>query len=180
MGFIICNIQPLEENRVGIRRVRRLALGGMRGCFARHLPQLAKENDGQWTLSADELIHLDDPGAGKAFGVFFELSSGSGSTRNLLQLIKVSGRTASLITEALFHFKVVGPAEPAGDASEESLVVSDWEHQTECYEQMRLEGGFLGGNWAWGEPPQPLGASVFKPGRGVEERSDAPAPRPIS
>ncbi len=180
MGFIICNIQPLEGNRLGIRRVRRLALGGMQGCFARHLPQLAKENDGQWTLTADELIHLDDPGAGEALGVFFEHSSGSGSTRNLLQLIRVSGRTASLITEALFHFKVVGPAETASDASEQSLVVSDWEHQTECYEQMRLEGGFLGGNRAWGEPPQPLGASVFKPGRGVKERSDAPAPRPIS
>jgi hypothetical protein len=45
---------------------------------------------------------------------------------------------------------------------------------------MRLEGGFLGGNWAWAEPPQPLGASVLKPGRGVGERSDAPAPRPTS
>jgi hypothetical protein len=180
MGFLICSIQPLEENRVRIQRERRLALGGMQGCFARHLPQLAKENDGQWTLTADELMHLDGLGTGNALGVFFEIPSRSGSARNLLQLIKVSGRTASLITEALFHFKVVGPAETASDASEQSLVVSGWEHQTECYEQMRLEGGFLGGNWAWGEPPQPLGASVFKPGRGVGERSDAPGPRPIS
>jgi len=162
MGFLICNIKPLELDRVEIRRVRRLALGGTQGCFARHLPQMPKNDDGQWTLSAQELIRLDDPQIGEGSGIFFEISSAS--SRSFLQLIKVSGRTASIITDALFHFKTVGSAEPEGDPSEGAFIVRGWKNQPECYEQMRLEGGFKGGNWAWVEPPQPLGASVVSPG----------------
>jgi hypothetical protein len=163
MGFLVCSIQPLEENRVRLKRIRGLALGGTQGCFARHLPGIARDEDGQWTLAAEELMRLDEPGTDNSLGVFFELASSCKSTRTLLRLIKVSGRTASLVTDAFFHFQVVGPAEPEGDPSDGNLIVQAWEHEKECYEQMRLEGGFKGGNWVWSEPPQPLGVSVLFP-----------------
>jgi hypothetical protein len=165
MGFLVCTIQLLEENRVRLKRIRRLALAGAQGCFARHLPGLARDENGQWSLAAEELMRLDEPDADNCSGVFFELSSSSKPTRSLLQLIKVSGRTASLVTDALFHFKVVGPAEAEGGPSDGSFIIQGREHQKECYEQLRLEGGFKGGNWAWSEPPQPLGASVLSPAR---------------
>jgi hypothetical protein len=170
MGFLICNIQPLEGNRVRLKRVRHLVLGGPQGCFARHLPGMTREEIGQWTLTAEELMCLDQPGVDDSSGVFFELASGSKPDRSLLQLIKVCGRTASLITDALFHFKAVGPAELEGDTSKGDFIVQDWHDQKHCYEQIRLEGGFAGGNWAWSEPPQTLGASAFFPDSGGGNR----------
>ena len=163
MGFLVCNIQPLEGNRVRLKRVRRLALGGPQGCFARHLPGMARNENGQWTLTAEELMRLDGLGVDDSSRVFFELASGSKPDRSLLQLIKVSGRTASLVTDALFYFKALGPVELEGDSSHGDFIVQDWQDQKHCYEQIRLEGGVAGGNWAWSEPPQPLGASVFLP-----------------
>ena len=149
-----------------LKRVRQLSLGGSQGCFARHLPGMARDENGQWTLIAEELMRLDEPGIDDSQGVFFELASGSKADRSLLQLIKVSGRTASLITDVLFHFKVVGPAKLEAGTSHDDFIVQDWQDQKRCYEQIRLEGGFAGGNWAWSEPPQPLGASVFFPDSG--------------
>jgi hypothetical protein len=162
MGFLIYHIQPFEGDlpvRVTLHRLRPLVLGGAHGLFARQLPDLArKDDDGKWSLTARELLLLDDPDAKDTSGVFFTLASPT--QINLLQLIKVDGRTASLVTDALFHFKVVGkPEQDTG--STDSIVVSSWDQNTECYEQMRLEGGILGGNWAWGQPPQPVGAAVL-------------------
>jgi hypothetical protein len=169
MGFSVCNIQPLGGNRFRLKPVRRLALGGPQGCFARHLPGMARDENGQWTLTAEELMRLDEPGVDDSSGVFFELASGSKPDRSLLQLIKVSGRTASLVTDALFHFKAVGPVELEGDGSHGDFIVQDWQDQKQSYEQIRLEGGFAGGSWAWSEPPQPLGASVFLPPGGSRQ-----------
>jgi hypothetical protein len=131
---------------------------------------MARDENGQWTLTAGELMRLDEPGVDDSSGVFFELASSSRADSSLLQLIKVSGRTASLITDVLFHFKVVGPAKLEDGTSHDDFIVQDWQDQKHCYEQIRLEGGFAGGNWAWSEPPQPLGASVFFPDSGGGNR----------
>ena len=161
MGFFICNIQPLEANRLNLRRVRSLALGGMQGVLARHLPRMAKKDDGRWTLSAQDLLRLEGEAGDEKNGIFFDLASGKDSSVNLLQLIEASGRTASLITDAIFHFKVLPAAELETTAGVTGFVISDSRDRPESYEQMRLEGGFAGGNWAWVEPPQPLGATVL-------------------
>jgi hypothetical protein len=161
MGFIICKIEPLEnESRIRLRRTSRIALGGTKGCLARHLPNIERNEDGKWTLNAEELMRLEEPNAGPDTAIYFEHAPNASAKLAVLKLIKVSGRIASLVTDVLFHFKTIGAGERDGEGC---LVVPLSKQQPETYEQMRLDGGHRGGTWAWSEPPQALGASVLAP-----------------
>jgi hypothetical protein len=162
MGFLICSIHPVDESSpatssaVTIETIRPLALCGVSGLFAHHLPQLAGD-DNTWALSGDALLRLAEPDAAPSDVIIFDLAPKSQSSRALYRLVEVTGRTVSLITDALFRFKVLTPvAHQAGAPS-----FTGWEDGPERYEQLRLEGGTSGGNWAWGESPTAVCATVL-------------------
>ena len=162
MGFDIYRIEPLEPNRFTLHRLRSLPMGGVSGLLAKHLPAMAASNE-NWTLSAQEVLKLAGVDDTEGHGVFFDLSQTSADQVNLFELISVSGRTVSIITDALFHFKVAcvsrNRAEISGPNGE--ISVSDWHDKPTRFEQLRLEGGTRGGNWAWSEPPQGASATVL-------------------
>jgi len=162
MGFDIYRIQTLEENRFALHRVESLPMGGVKGLLAQHLPALAAQDE-KWSLSAAQVLGLAGVADPASHGIFFDLTAKSTDQVNLLELVNVSGRTVSLITDALFHFKVAcisrKPAEIRG--SEGEWIVKDWQASPNRFEQLRLEGGTRGGTWAWSQPPQSASATVL-------------------
>jgi len=152
MSFLICRIHRLDEQTLKVEKIRPLALGGASGLFARHLPQLAKE-DGTWSLPADILLRMAEPDAGASDAIIFDLTPQSRERKTLYRLVEVRGRTVSIITDALFHFKVLKPMENEGAAYSAD--------GPDRYEQLRLEGGVSGGNWEWGESPAAVCATVI-------------------
>ena len=160
MGFDIYQIQPLENNRIALHKLRPLILGGADGLFAQHLPMITGFGE-LWDLSAKEILNL----AGEndtSKGIFFNLTPKTTLEANLYCMERVSGRTMSMLTDAIFHFKVAcasrNRAEITGAGGE--LIVGDWSHNPVRLEQLRLEGGTRGGTWAWSEPPQGASATV--------------------
>jgi hypothetical protein len=162
MGFLIGHIQSLEDGRASIGPLRPLTLGGRQGLLARHLPAVAKNGDGNWSLTARELLRMEDTEIADDAHVLFELASGAGQ-KSLLCLVDVCGRTMSMVTDALFHFKVLARIESQAGGAPGHLVVKHWRDGAHRYEQMRLEGGLVGGTWAWSESPQAIGATVLHP-----------------
>ena len=167
MSFIVCQIQPLHDDCVGIHQVRSLALGGEQGLLARVLPGISRSNDGNWTLTVRELLMLDNPEIDDNATLLFDMTPHDSERKILLRMVDVCGRTMSLITDALFHFKVLTPVEAQEERSPGFFAVEKWEKGPDRYEQMRLEGGFVGGSWAWTEPPLALGATVLHPSLGA-------------
>ena len=165
MSFIIGQIQQLEDNRITIRRVSALALGSEKGLFARHLPDLAKSGDGNWSLTGQELLKLENPEVSDDVAIFFELPPRSGQRRTLFNLVDVYGSTKELSTDALFRFKVLEPIDPQPGSPVDFFTSKNWENGADRYEQMRLEGGVDGGKWSWSEPPQAIGATVLRPAK---------------
>ena len=160
MSFLIGSIHHLDEKSLVIKQLRPLALAGTSGLFARHLPQLAKE-DGTWTLSAEALMQMAEPNPGACDAIVFDLAPRSREPRTLYRLVEVSGRTASLVTDALFHFKVLKPLVAEGSAGADNLVFARCDEGPDRYEQLRLEGGASGGDWTWGESPTAVCATVL-------------------
>ena len=162
MGFIIYQIRPLEQNQIGLRRLRPLAFGGARGLFSKNLPTLIASGE-RWSLPAQALLNLAGIGDQESLGILFDLTPEKPDQLNLYQLISVSGRTASLITDALFHFKVACKGINVRDVTtpDEEFIVPDWRDSPDRYEQLRLEGGSRGGTWAWSEPPQSMNATIM-------------------
>jgi len=161
MGFDIYQIQPLENNRIALHRLRPLALGGADGLLARHIPMLVALSE-CWNLSAQDLLRLAGESDIATKGIFFDLTPKATNQANLFHLQSVAGRTMSMLTDALFHFKVAcatrNRSEITGSTGE--LIVGDWSQKPVRLEQLRLEGGTRGGTWAWSEPPQGASATV--------------------
>jgi hypothetical protein len=160
MGFLICRIHHLPASGVTIETRHPLALAGPRGLFARHLPELANE-DGTWSLSAEDLLKMAEPNATASDAILLELTPQSRDGRILYRLLELSGRTMSLITDALFRFKVLSPVTVGESAQATEPCFSGWIDGPERYEQLRLDGGVSGGQWAWGESPSPVCATVL-------------------
>ncbi|MDD5348684.1 MAG: hypothetical protein PHQ12_00605 [Chthoniobacteraceae bacterium] len=162
MGFEIYRIQPLEGGRFALHKTGLLPLGGSKGILARHLPALAALDE-QWSLAPAELLRWAGVAEAPSHGVFFNLTPGAAQQVNLFELVSVSGRTVSLLTDALFHFKVAcasrNRAEIEGENGE--WIVPDWRGNPARFEHLRLAGGTRGGSWAWSEPPQSASATVI-------------------
>jgi len=152
MGFLICRIHPLDGGSVTVETIRLLALSGKSGLFARYLPQLATE-DGTWTLSAEALMRLAEPNAAEFDAIVLDVTQRAGGRKTLFRLVDVSGRTVSLLTDALFRFKVLTSL-PTG-------AFTGWFDGSERFEQLRLDGGTVGGDWTWGESPAAVTATVL-------------------
>jgi len=162
MGFDIYRIQPLPENRFALHRVGPLEVGGPEGLLAQHLPALAARDE-NWELSPQQLLGwagVEDPAS---HGIFFDLTARSTDQVNLLELVNLQGRTVSIITDALFHFKVACASRKRAEIKgpDGEWIVGDWSHRPNRFEQLRLEGGTRGGTWAWSEPPQSASATVL-------------------
>ena len=161
MGFDIYQIQPLANNRFALHWLRPLALGGVDGLIAQHIPMLAALGE-CWNLSAQDMLRLAGESDISSKGIFFDLTPKATDQANLFHMLSVSGKTMSMLTDALFHFKVAcasrNRAEITGANGE--LIVSDWSQSPVRLEQLRLEGGTRGGTWAWSEPPQGASATV--------------------
>jgi len=157
MGFLICRIHPLDGGSVTIETIRPLALSGKSGLFARHLPLLATE-DGTWSLSAEALLRMAEPNAAESDAIVLDVTQRAGGRKTLFRLVDVSGRTVSLLTDALFRFKVL-TALPAGPPAEAAF--TGWFDGPERFEQLRLDGGTVGGDWTWGESPAAVTATVL-------------------
>ena len=148
MGFLTCSIQQNGSSGVTVVDLHPLVLSGTSGVFARHLPPLAGD-EGSWLLSSADLVRLCAPDT-DANAIVFDLAQKPAERLMLYRLVQVRGRTASLITDALFHFKVLKPEGREGfDPSELEV----WIEGPDRYEQLRLEGGTQGGTWLWGESP---------------------------
>jgi hypothetical protein len=176
MGFCIYDIQPLAGNRFALHFRQPLSLGGPHGLLARRLPMLAKNRE-QWSLAPEELLRwagLAIPESGDVLsapnrdipgipGVFFDLTPGDKTQVNLFALAGVSGRTASLLTDVLFHFKVAASSRNRAkmEGPEGEWIVPDWSASPDRFEPLRLTGGTRGGDWAWAEPPQAASATVL-------------------
>ena len=161
MGFDIYQIQPLENNRIALHWLRPLALGGADGLLAQHIPMLSALGE-YWSLSAQDMLRLAGENDIATKGVFFNLTPKATDQANLYHMTSVSGKTMSMLTDAIFHFKVAcasrNKAEITGANGE--LIVGDWSKRPVRLEQLRLEGGTRGGTWAWGEAPQGASATV--------------------
>ena len=149
MGFLSCSIQSNDSEEITLRDLRPIILSGSKGVFARHLPSLA-DDDGEWSLSAEELARFAVPD-GSAQSILFDLASNPSACQMLYRLVRVRGRTVSLITDALFHFKVLKPQSNARYEKSGKTEDADWMEGADRYEQLRLEGGKIGGTWLWGE-----------------------------
>jgi len=161
MGFEIYQIQPLANDRFALHWLRPLALGGTDGLLAQHIPMLAALGE-TWELSAQDMLRLAGEIDIASKGVFFNLTPKATDQANLFQMIRVSGKTMSMLTDAIFHFKVACASRNRGEITGENgeLIVEDWDTKPTRLEQLRLEGGTRGGNWAWSEPPQGASATV--------------------
>jgi len=141
--------------------LRPLALGGADGLFAQHLSMLTGFGE-LWDLSAQDILHLAGENDIASKGVFFNLTPKATDQANLFHMVRVSGKTMSMLTDALFHFRVAcasrNRAKITGANGE--LMVGDWNRSPVRLEQLRLEGGTRGGTWAWSEPPQGASATV--------------------
>jgi len=161
MGFEIYQIQPLANHRIALHRLRLLALGGANGLFAQHLPMITGFGE-LWELSAKEILHLAKENDVATKGIFFNLTPKATNEANLYYLDSVSGRTKSMLTDAIFQFQVAcanrNRSEITGANGE--LIVGDWSRKPVRLEQVRLEGGTRGGTWAWSEPPLGISAMV--------------------
>jgi hypothetical protein len=163
MGFLICRVHPLAADGVTVETVRHLALSGASGLFASHLPKLATD-DGTWSLTAEALLRLAEPSAHSSDAIAFELITRSRERKTFYRLVEVTGRTVSLVTDALFRFKVLKPLAAVASPSADSLVYpayTGWVDGPERYEQLRLEGGTVGGDWSWAESPAGVCATVL-------------------
>ena len=169
MGFLISRIHPLDGGSVTIETIRSLALSGKSGLFARNLPQLARD-DGEWSLSAEALLRMAEPNAAESDAIILDMTPRSGERKTLFRLVEVSGRTVSLITDALFRFKVLTPL--AADAG--SVGYAGWVDGPERFEQLRLDGGAAGGRWAWTESPAAVCATVLTKPETVHGRAADP------
>jgi hypothetical protein len=162
MGFYTCSIDSPAQSRVSLKPLAPLRLGGKTGLLARVLG--SKQETGQWILSAEKLLESSQATKGNA--LLFTPSPLGTPQSTIYQLVEIRGRTASLVTDALFHFKV--RTSLPGSAGE--LLVENWESGADHYEYLRLEGGWKGGSWAWSEPPQALSATVL----------NSPRPKPVN
>lgn len=162
MGFEIYHVQALEGDRFALRKTGTLALGGPEGLFARHLPALAAHQE-QWSVPPEELLRWAGVADPASHGVFFNLTPGSTEQANLLAMIRVSGRTVSLLTDALFHFKVACATRDRREIEgpQGEWTVPDWNGKPDRFEPLRLAGGTRGGAWAWSEPPNAASATVI-------------------
>ena len=109
MGFLISRIHPLDSGSVTIETIRRLALSGKSGLFARHLPQLAKE-DGTWSLSAEALIRMAEPDAAKFDAIVLEMRQRASERKILFRLVGVSGAHRIAAYGRTFSFQGAHPA----------------------------------------------------------------------
>ena len=162
MSFISYCVESLSPETVALRYPRRLALGGLNGFFAKSVSRFITQ-DGTWVLSAKDLLKLARADADPSEAIFFDLTPRSSEQVNLYVLVEVKGRTASIITDALFHFKVAcsGPKRKLQGSVPGELIVPKWHSNPDRYEQLRLEGGTRGGSWAWSEPPQSMSATIL-------------------
>lgn len=162
MGFDIYQMRPLQANRFALKRVRSLALGGKNGFFAKFLPSLAIAKD-QWELSSNAILDLEGGGELDSHRLFFDLTPNSTEKVNLMEVISISGRTVSMVTDAVFHFKVACADGKRADLTDPSqgLILPDWQDFPDRIEQLRLEGGTRGGTWAWSEVPQATTATIL-------------------
>jgi len=162
MGFDIYYLRSIASNRVALSRVRPMILGGRSGFFARFIPSLAIASD-QWDLPVQEILKLAEISEAESHRIFFDLTPHLPEKVNLLELVGISGRTVSLVTDAMFHFKVACAGFKRSDLSDSvgDLITPLWENAPERIEQLRLEGGTRGGTWAWSQAPQAATATVL-------------------
>lgn len=159
MGFLTCSIKSEPSSGVTVEEMKSICLSGRNGIFAAHLPSLA-DDEGAWSLSAEELLGLADP-EGHANGIVFDQASDPASRQMLYRLVAVNGRTVSLITDVLFQFKLLKRESGvlAGESGDQKG--TSWVEGPERYEQLRLEGGKVGGDWRWGDSPNAVCATLL-------------------
>ena len=162
MGFLVCSICPLEDNRIAVKPVQPLVIGGPKGLFAKTLPSMSGPDHG-WKLTTQTILQLAGFTGDGSEAVIFDLNPAKPEQVDYYELLDVRGRTVSKVTDALFHFKVACSGSRASfitmDGGE--LIVPNWRHRPDRYEQMRLDGGILGGTWAWNDPLQAMSATVL-------------------
>ena len=154
MGFEIYQIQPLANHRFALHWLCPMALGGVGGLLAQNIPMLAALGE-CWNLSAHDLLRLAGESDISSKSVFFNLTPKATDQANLFHMLSVSGKTMSMLTDALFHFKVACASRKRAEitGANGELIVSDWSHSPVRLEQLRLEGGSR-------EPPQGASATV--------------------
>ena len=162
MGFLVCNTRLLENDRIALKPLQSLVIGGPNGLFAKHLPDLIGA-DQAWKLSANSILQLAGFKGDGAETILFDLTPRNPEHVDYYELLDARGRTVSKVTDALFHFKVAcsGPRVQFAPVDNGELTVPNWRHRPDRYEQMRLEGGVLGGTWAWSDPLQAMSATVL-------------------
>ena len=162
MGFLVCTTRLLEDDRIALKPLQALVIGGPNGLFAKHLPTMVGV-DQAWKLSTNAILQLAGfKGAGSET-ILFDLTPRNPEQVDYYELLDARGRTVSKVTDALFHFKVACSGSRASFSTREGgeLMVPNWRHRPDRYEQMRLEGGVLGGTWAWSDPLQAMSATVL-------------------
>jgi len=162
MGFLVCTIRPLEADYIAIKPLQSLVIGGPKGLFAKTLPTMTGTDHG-WKLTTQAILELAGFKGDGSETILFDLTPGKPEQIDYYELLDVRGRTVSMVTDALFHFKVACSGARAQFTTSESgeLIVPNWRHRPDRYEQMRLEGGVLGGTWAWSDPLQAMSATVL-------------------
>ena len=165
MGFLVCTVRQCPDNCIAVKPVRGLVLGGPKGIFSRCLPELAKAGP-EWRLSPQELLERDGFQGDGSEIILFDLTPGNSESVDYYELCSVRGRTVSKVTDLLFHLKVAcgGPRSryAIGESGKRGeLLLPSWSHKPVRYEQVRLEGGTLGGTWLWSEPLQSMSATVI-------------------
>ncbi len=161
MSFDIYRIEPFSEGHWSLEKIQPLPLAGVNGLFARHLLSLAGENL-EWNVDPATLLQWAGMAETASLGIFFDLTPGSPSQINLLKLEGARGRTASLLTDIVFHFKIACASRNAAQFTrdEKRRVLPDWSANPDRFEYLRLAGGTKGGSWAWSEPPQAATATI--------------------
>ena len=161
MSFDIYRIEPFEGGRWNLQKVSPLPLGGPRGLFAQHLPGLVGDAP-EWSVEPATLLGWAGIAESAAHVILFNLTPNKPEQVNLLKLEGAKGRTASLLTDIVFHFRVACASRDSAHLAhgDNGWVLPDWSRAPARFEYLRLAGGTKGGTWAWSEPPQSTSATV--------------------
>lgn len=157
MGFSIYQVSEDSEGRENFSAPTLLRLSGPQGFVAAYVQSLKPGGEGDWEMSADEVLEFlhKDP---KKEVILFKVATGN-TTLRLYKLSKMLGRVKSERTEIMIHLRGI---KPLGNYDAQAFSIDKNAHGEELFEQLGLSGSFQGGTWKLEEMENGLSAAIVQ------------------
>jgi hypothetical protein len=162
MAFLIYKKTALGTN-VRYERIKPLKLGGADGLIARHVKALPSDQSTSWKLDAAGLLKL----AGvpdENLSVLFDAVGNDRTAVCLYELTRLHGSCRDTSTNLAMDFNVLLDQKLAEAKTDfaAAFAVPLAATPKKLGEILALTGGPCGGDWKWGQPGLPIGATVVQ------------------